>query len=155
MKKCFKCNEVKPLTEFYAHPQMKDGHVNKCKDCNKRDVKGNYNDNTQNPLWKIVERDRCRKKQAKRRESGLAVLTKEQVSIANKTYKDRYPEKYKAHILAQRIPTKPCQVCGDTNVERHHEDYSKPMDVMFLCTKHHAELHVLKREAELLEKHKQ
>ena len=45
MKKCFKCNQVKDLTEFYAHPQMPDGRVNKCKECNKKDVSENYKKN--------------------------------------------------------------------------------------------------------------
>lgn len=43
-KRCFKCNIEKPLTDFYKHPQMPDGHVNKCKECNKKDVRENYAD---------------------------------------------------------------------------------------------------------------
>lgn len=31
-KKCFKCSNVKPLTDFYKHKEMPDGHVNKCKE---------------------------------------------------------------------------------------------------------------------------
>lgn len=41
-KCCFKCDTQKELNEFYKHPQMPDGHVNKCKECNKRDVQLNY-----------------------------------------------------------------------------------------------------------------
>ena len=44
-KICFKCNELKELNEFYEHPQMPDGHVNKCKECNKKDVRLNYAEN--------------------------------------------------------------------------------------------------------------
>ncbi len=30
-----------------------------------------------------------------------------------------------------------CSDCGETKVEAHHEDYSKPLDVEWLCKKHH------------------
>jgi len=43
-KKCFKCNLEKSLLEFYRHPDMPDGTVNKCKECNRKDVRDNYAD---------------------------------------------------------------------------------------------------------------
>lgn len=36
---------------------------------------------------------------------------------------------------------KPCEVCGDHKVHAHHPDYNTPLDVMWLCPKHHSEWH--------------
>ena len=36
---------------------------------------------------------------------------------------------------------RPCCVCGKPNAHGHHEDYTKFLEVVWLCRKHHAERH--------------
>lgn len=42
-----------------------------------------------------------------------------------------------------RVRRTPCEMCGDPNTHGHHDDYSKPLDVRWLCRTHHAEVHRL------------
>jgi len=53
----------------------------------------------------------------------------------------------KVHIKRGKIEKQPCIQCGEINVEGHHWDYSKPLDVIWLCKTHHNEVHAyLKKE---------
>lgn len=129
MKKCFKCEMVKPLSEYYKHAQMKDGHVNKCKKCNKKDAASHRNNN----LDRIRAYDRAR---GNRQESDYI-----------KVYRTLYPNKYKAHTLvgnavkSKKLFRKPCEVCGEEKAVGHHDDYLEPLNVRWLCQAHHKQWH--------------
>lgn len=66
---------------------------------------------------------------------------------AQRKMREKNPEKYKARnkvsnaISDERLEKKPCRVCGDEDSEAHHDDYSKPLDVTWLCRKHHLMRH--------------
>ncbi len=34
-----------------------------------------------------------------------------------------------------------CEDCGDENTEAHHPDYTKPLEVVWLCSLHHHKRH--------------
>jgi len=36
-----------------------------------------------------------------------------------------------------KLTPQPCEVCGDPETEKHHEDYDFPLDVRWLCHEHH------------------
>jgi hypothetical protein len=44
-------------------------------------------------------------------------------------------------VVRGDVERKPCEVCGNPKVDGHHEDYAKPLEVRWLCRKHHMELH--------------
>lgn len=50
-----------------------------------------------------------------------------------------------AHIYYKRglLLKEPCQICGDPNSQMHHDDYNHPLDVKWLCRKHHIRYHRL------------
>lgn len=133
-KNCFKCNQWKPIDCFYRHPQMADGRVNKCKECNKSDVRANYIANRDAKL----EYEKVRNKREERRSKK---------SIYHQRHKLKYPEKYIARVLVGnalrdgKMSKMPCAVCGCQKAEAHHDDYSKPLDVMWLCHYHHRMRH--------------
>lgn len=46
-----------------------------------------------------------------------------------------------AAIASKKISKEPCAICGERIVEGHHNDYSKPLEITWLCRKHHAAWH--------------
>ena len=48
-----------------------------------------------------------------------------------------------------RIQKLPCAVCGSINSQAHHENYSKPLKVVWLCRNHHLRLHAAKKKVKV------
>ena len=149
MKECFHCWESKPLTEFYKHSQMADGHLNKCKAC----VKAATEDRRKHleatdPQWTAAEAERQRVKAARHRAAGTNTPTKNESKAA---WRKRNPEKASAHrkvsraIKAGKLVRQPCEVCQSLETHAHHDDYSKPLDVRWLCPDHHGKTRILHR----------
>lgn len=132
MKICFKCQKEKPLTEFYKHLQMSDGHVNKCKECNKNDVKGNYLVNIKKEGYIEKERKRGRDKHH-RLYKGTGKSNRE----SNARWINKYPEKRKCTLLSQDMK-KPFD-----GAEKHHWSYNEEhaKDVIWVTKKDHMKSH--------------
>ncbi len=131
MKTCFKCKQTLPKAEFYRHPMMGDGHLGKCKECTKKDAREHRDKN----IDQVLAYDRARARLPHRR--ALVI----RINNSN-------PVKRAAHSAVSnavrdgRLTKQPCEVCGaTTKVEAHHPDYSKPLDVQWLCFRHHREVH--------------
>lgn len=129
-KTCFKCGELKELSEFYDHSQMSDGHLGKCKECARKDV----HENRVTKRKQYSEYERLRRK----RPEGYLAAKQREHRAAN-------PDKYKARMVVSnairdgRLTREPCMYCGNPKSQAHHEDYSNPLEVTWVCFKCHRE----------------
>jgi len=113
---------------------MADGHLNICKPCVKTRVKTHRKENDS-----VRDYDRWRYYTQPHRKAHVAKVSRE--------YRQKYPDRYKAHTALNnavrdgKIKRKACEVCGNKKSHAHHEDYSKPLDVKWLCALHHQREH--------------
>ena len=155
-KICFKCNESQPLTEFYKHSGMADGHLNKCKSCAKKDTKENILKNHDY----YIEYDRNRANLPHRIAGRLAYSQTEIGKEVARKAKTKWAEsnvikRSASHIIGNAVRDKKivkpdnCEVCHVVHhrIHGHHDDYAYPMSVRWLCPKCHASWHKLNGSA--------
>lgn len=126
---------AKPLSEFYKHAAMSDGHLNKCKECTKKDA----SEHRQANLERVRAYDRMRAAQPHRLASSVKYAGQ---------YRKEFPNRARANAMVSRavragqLRKQPCWVCG-SDALAHHPDYDRPMDVVWLCQPHHKQAHAL------------
>ena len=155
-KRCFKCGVVKNIDEFYRHSAMADGHLGKCKECTKKDSTERRNKKIEEVRAYDRKRTTLPHRTAMRDEWSKTPYGKIQSNEAKQRWAEKNPEKIKAHqsldnaVRDRKVIKFPCQICGSEDSEGHHEDYTKPLEVIWLCPKHHSEHHKRKREEQRL-----
>ena len=128
-KICYVCSEEKDLESFSLHAKMRDGRLNKCKDCaskytrqhrvHKPEYYKQYEDSRySDPVRKL----NAKKYQEKYRASNQTKLFAR--SLVNHRIRDGQLERGNCF-------------CGEVG-EAHHVDYSEPLKVTWLCKQHHA-----------------
>ena len=150
MKTCSTCKASKPLTEFYRSG----GFLSSCKECKRAYARANRAKRVD--YYRQFDRDRHANNQSRRdydhaqsrqwrkdNPKRHAQLTAE--------WRLRNPEKYQAHIILNnaknsgKISPMSCAHCDNPKTDAHHHDYSRPLDVTWLCHRCHAQRHVDER----------
>lgn len=131
---CKSCGSEKSPSEFYASSPRT------CKECVKSRVRARARTSSA-----VQEYDRARAKRPERRQKAREVTLK---------WRAENPQGYKAQtavgnaVRDGKLKKLPCLFCGAAEVHAHHRDYTKPLDVVWLCPRCHHRLHAAFPETE-------
>lgn len=137
---------------------MGDGRLGKCKACTKQDTRDRAALKAATDLqWVLSERERHRKKAIKQRAEGrnAKFVTIEYNRLRNLRQQARHPEKHAARAQVRnairdgRLQRQPCEACGK-KAQAHHDDYTKPLEVRWLCPRDHSDHHIALREKDIM-----
>lgn len=132
-KKCPDCNIDKPLSDFFKSSCK--GRIlftTRCKPCHNK--------------WSKEYRHSTKGKEIYKKWSktvrGKEVIKKRMANWHKKnTLKHNAQTTSYNAIRDKRLIPKPCVICKSLKVEAHHPNYCKPLDIIWLCKKHHMALH--------------
>lgn len=144
MRSCKKCLAAKAEDDFYAG-------YSACKEC----VKARVRAYRANNLERVKAYDRQRgllpERMAKNREGYRRRISTPEGRIAEwnkqRAWAESSPERRAAHVIVGnavrdgKLERRPCERCGEIKAHAHHEDYSKPLDVIWLCRPCHGRRH--------------
>jgi hypothetical protein len=111
-----------------------DGVKNKCRSCCKKESR----DHTRNNR---ASRNAYRRLLAKNPEFREAKNRKNrEYRKANRTKNEARRKLYRA-VNSGKLIRLPCESCAEPKSQAHHDDYSKPLDVRWLCASCHGKVH--------------
>ena len=140
MKLCNRCRNTKEKKYFRT---IKNKLSSNCKEWEK----------VYDKFYREKNRELLKKKRRCRNGTKIRcfdpIKFKEKNKRANEKYKKRNPEKIKTHSLVRSavrnnslFKSKNCAICTKKKkLEAHHEDYKKPLKVVWMCRQCHVAYH--------------
>ena len=151
MKRCPRCHDEQPLSEFYRESARSDGFSCWCKNCIRVKRRQHYAEMMADPVRREAEAERQRKKELKKYHSVLKYSPEYWQRRTRNTavWRERNRDKARAHssvsnalISGKIMKPEACEDCGGlVPLHAHHEDYALPLKVNWLCVKCHTRRH--------------
>ena len=129
LKPCVACGEIKSVDEFYKNGACRDAECKICIRARSRQYYANH-----------AEAERRRQKTYYREHRTQMLAVRADWAKQNIMASRAHSAVYHAIKIGLLTP-EPCRLCNVTPGLAHHEDYSKPLDVDWLCAKHHNRRH--------------
>lgn len=137
---CNICKCKKPINEFAKDKNKIYGCDYRCKECDKKRFK---------KYWEKHNVSDMRSERYYSDREASVQKSKEYYYIKKaRGYRTKIdPFKQEARLETWRaikaglIAKKACEVCGEQKSQAHHSDYNKPLEIMWLCKKHHSKWH--------------
>ena len=157
MKTCKRCGEDKPLSGYHKNKSSKDGHQLYCKPCNNGSAMA-WAKRNPSSMKAIHLRHYVNNADARRNSARDAATpesrkkyrdeNRDTINRGQRARRARNREKPAAYRLVREAikagdlanPDR-CEMCESPSVLAHHEDYSKPLDVNWLCRPCHGKVH--------------
>lgn len=135
MKRCSACRRKKSGKLFYADKRRRDGLKSQCKKCHTRSSIDSRD----------KERHADRNRQFMRRARKVdpqKFRSRERLASRSRPWSKEREARYQLNLaVARGVVKKPgnCEECGrdDLRIEGHHKDYSKALEVEWLCSECH------------------
>lgn len=137
MKTCSCCKETKPLDCFHKRGEHRRSH---CKDC--RRTRESERNRERACRYYYANYDKSREG-AKR----WAEENPEKMNEYKYAWRRRNQQKARAHwtvsnhLRSGNLKKGLCEECGSDETHAHHDDYDQPLEVRWLCARHHSSLH--------------
>ena len=147
-KICRRCGEDKPISE-YSKTYKGRSYRPDCKPCRTEIEKERVARNREHNLavrakYREANRekinDQNRQWYADNRDHRLAQISDYRESPDVKGKRLTHAAVQMA-IRNGKLKRMPCMICGNEKTDAHHDNYSRPLDVVWLCRLHHAERH--------------
>jgi hypothetical protein len=153
-----KCGENRS-SEFYK------SNKSKCKKCviavvNKRrseniDKIREYDRNRPNAKERVIQNQERIDRYKTENPKKYKQIHQQKIEWAKRNRHKRNAQQKLSRALLNGTVLRPdrCELCDDTKVQAHHPNYSKPLDVIWLCASCHSEEHKKLREIERSKNH--